>query len=239
MLRRWLPIWIAALIFGSAIGVPLYLVGSQFHPSISGDPREDEDGGANRSTEEKTDDRVAKYTLWLAILTGVLTTATIGLMTVTVFQLRLGRQDFISTHRPRLRVRKVTLRRPLTEGFPLEVQYEIANVGGSEATILLAAVSIEITKKPQHPQQLGSGRYVPEDNRTIAAGGHLLPCFKTTLIYQNETQSAREYMIIRGVVHYEDGNGIKRHTAFERVNDAGSYRFFKGDNPSEDYEYED
>jgi hypothetical protein len=66
---------------------------------------------------ETTDDRLAQYTLWLAIFTGVLSVSTIGLWFVTwrggirqsadmQATIALARDEFNATHRPKLIVRR-------------------------------------------------------------------------------------------------------------------------------------
>jgi hypothetical protein len=81
VLRRYLPLWIGIAIFGLAIGLPLGWGFSRFHSAQVA--TQNSTGAANRISDlEKADDRIARYTWWLAILTGVLGVATAGTLAV-------------------------------------------------------------------------------------------------------------------------------------------------------------
>ncbi len=154
------------------------------------------------------------------------------------------RREFVSTHRPKLRVRKVILH-PLAINEPIKIQCEIANVGDTEAMFLRAEISIVVEKSPSHglyptmPEApyMGAGSYA--EPRTIRAGGHLLVAFTTSLSYLAEPRFARKGMTIRGAVRYKDAHGVERQTEFERVNVRGTNRFAREDMPDPDYEFED
>jgi len=83
MLTRLIPVWIAALIFGAAIGGPIYLVGSQFHPPLPTQKQEGVQTGESPANaeccqtphpesfgERLANDPVAFFTMLLATITG-------------------------------------------------------------------------------------------------------------------------------------------------------------------------
>jgi hypothetical protein len=126
------------------------LARSRLHPSTiasSGAPNEQ---SIQNDPKELVDERIATYTLWLALLTGVLSIATIGLMGTTVFQLRLARREFNATHRPELVVREVTL---VTDPASKEdaIAYVLVNRGRNTCTVTGSAFEL----RSSHP---GTGR---------------------------------------------------------------------------------
>jgi hypothetical protein len=64
-------------------------------------------------------DPVAYFTIWLVAFTGILAVSTIvlwwstrGLLRVTSESVKLARDEFLSTHRPKIRIQAVFLRAP-------------------------------------------------------------------------------------------------------------------------------
>jgi len=77
--------------------------------------------------------------VWVAAFTGVLAFSTIGLWFVTwiaanaaLRQATLSREEFISTHRPRLIVRQFQLVPPIPNQV-VKIKFSIINIGGTEA----------------------------------------------------------------------------------------------------------
>jgi hypothetical protein len=201
--------------------------------------------------ERTWEDPVAFHTFILSIFTGVLGVATLTTLAVAIFQLAHSRREFTSAYRPKLRVRKVTVH-PLVVEMPVKAQYEVANVGGTDATLMWATVSVEIPREVPaemfptmvHGEHLGTANYPPK-RRVLKAGERfLVPFDGTSLTYLAQGRFSPHTMIIRGEVFYKDANDVERHTAFERVYRAESsgtsvHRFGKPDKPDPDYEYED
>jgi hypothetical protein len=121
------------------------------------------------SQSESIDDRLAKYTLWVAIFTGVLAVSTIGLWVATIglyfagkSQLKLARDEFISSHRPKLRLKHIWVSSPdgqtfvgeLQTGMPLTVRLDIVNIGNTTATInIINFITLIIPSQERLPQR--------------------------------------------------------------------------------------
>jgi hypothetical protein len=84
---------------------------------------------------------LSNYTLWLVIATGVL--AVIGIFQSCAIwkQIKLAREEFISTHRPRLIVRNISLD---SKEEKTDIIYSVVNAGGSEATVIQSLISVEV-----------------------------------------------------------------------------------------------
>ena len=103
---------------------------------------------STRTTDPE--EALAHYTLLLAIFTCILAVATIGLGVATLGlyrsarrQLKLAREGFTSTHRPKLRLKHIWFASEdgqkfvgrIESGKPITVRLDIVNVGSTEAFI--------------------------------------------------------------------------------------------------------
>src|SRR5262249_25348695 len=113
------------------------------------------------TTEENENAKLTLYTYWLTFFTAVLALATIGLGGATIglyfagerqlklaketsdrqaaqiqSQIGLAREDFLSTHRPKLRFKHVWLLSEFKEGVPTVGQVTCINSGPSDAVIV-------------------------------------------------------------------------------------------------------
>src|ERR1700704_2601626 len=115
LMRIFIPWLVLAALLGAAVGGTV--VDWSFQPSAQ--PYETQkttksaphhpSGETNEIVEtERPDDKIARYTLWLAGLTGVLSVATLGGLAISGHQTNLSRQEFLATHRPELLMRDVT-----------------------------------------------------------------------------------------------------------------------------------
>jgi hypothetical protein len=89
---------------------------------------------------EKPEDALARYTWWLTAFTGVLAIATIGLGAATIWlclagerQFKLARDEFRSTHRPKIRVKHFYLVSDIWQDEPIIVNITFVNHGTAEA----------------------------------------------------------------------------------------------------------
>jgi hypothetical protein len=196
---------------------------------------------------ETVDERLARYTGWLAVLTAGLVAAS-----VTQFYFlnraektsqalaRLAREEFVATHRPRVIVR--FLQGPFHDDDGHEFYWlTLANVGETAATITdigadLARRNIEsgiwripgldASPKPVSPIILESGQ---RHTVTITANG---PVSDIDLL--GDATGTFELCAV-GCVRYEDGNRRTRETAFFRTNRGGE-GFEASKNKEEEYE---
>ncbi len=202
----------------------------------------------SNTPEERPEEAIARYNKFLAWFTGILATATIGLGIGTIFQLRLARAEFISSHPPKLVVREI-LR--LSWGRPnVQLRYVVANVGGSDARIIESHIELqEIKAGSLRPLQPIEGAN-PVGHITLIPGSHIFREYNSTVsgLSLAVSQLVKEMPVphfgaerrgvyFRGFVVHRDKNGVRRRTSFCRMYDAESERFYALGDP--DYEYAD
>ncbi len=179
----------------------------------------------------------AAATVFIGIYTYVLARVTGRQARLTREAIDLARQEFISTHRPHLKVRFVKMASPMP-GAPLAISYEIVNVGQTNAEIVRNEKEI-IVHVPGaiEPIRFSGGGDL---NKPIPAGGRVLDSHSTGTPYRPEwnlTSPAGVYVVFRGTIEYRDANGVNRRTAFDTHRDPHELSFHPTDNP--DYQYED
>jgi hypothetical protein len=201
--------------------------------------------------------RVADFTGQLVTATEVLGGATLLLFVIGIVQARmlrqqikLGRDEFISTNRPR-----IVLREAYTDpipGEPIVVTYVLANLGGTKATLLRSQFCIECAdlKEPRRQVALDPGM-VPDLRADFESGAHGGANFAgtvnapvTTAILTN-TKDGSELVCVGpndtrvyffyGRVSYKDERGVERGMAFFRALAHGSYRFVPIGDPQLEY----
>jgi len=207
---------------------------------------------------------LARYTLWLAIFTAVLAISTIGLWFTAVWSGRkqfrqtqdsiaLTRDEFLSTHRPKIRVKHVVLSTPLWQGERLAVKVVLVNNGTTDAFIAEWGCKFIIQEKgrmlPALPEiarretpRITEGKLSPGISLELSdvSDGTVLTDDDNTGIRKRSCE-----LFCLGYVHYLDSVRRVRTTAFCRVlnfpqfpkthEDTGRFRVC----PDSDYEYED
>lgn len=191
----------------------------------------------------RAEDRIADYTAQLrdftellAVATGLLFAATTWLAWLTYRGVKLGRDEFVATHRPRMIVRFVQgpwttaydeTVQPLGSDFPRARAFiTVVNVGESNGTIFeyggamghyiagqWVPPGIDATAKPVTPIKLGSGqRHIFE---IISPEG----IYFETVAGLAKTGQLQGITILGGSIRYKDDAGIVRETAFWRTHD--------------------
>jgi len=205
-----------------------------------------------------TDERLAEYTLWLAILTGVLALSTIALWIVTwragirqshdmQASIALARQEFISTHRPKLVVRELLMLETEGTGDPgITVRYVIANIGAGNARIVESWVEVQFSRDRRlWPLQPTDGAN-PIGDTLIKPGSHVFREQGSTVSMLSLSAGRQilqsghhpvQTVFFRGFILYLDDNLVRRRTAFCRVWNWETNRFDVVNDP--DYEYAD
>jgi hypothetical protein len=199
------------------------------------------------SHADTADDRIARYTWWLAVLTG-------GLVLASSFQFyflnkaektsqalaKLAREEFIATHRPRLIVRFIQGPFYNDEGHEF-MWVTFANVGETTATI--TAIGGDLARrdastgnwrvpgidgglKPISPIILESG------DRHVVTFTAKAPISDTEIF--GDATGTYELCAVGGV-RYQDGNGRTRETAFFRTSNGGE-GFTASKNKEDEYE---
>jgi hypothetical protein len=185
----------------------------------------------------------ATATIAIAFFTETLWRATTQQGELTRESINLARAEFVSTHRPKIRVRKFVLRYS-TQGAPtVTVKYEIINIGNTKATTLLNDVTIRFspigTDKPiEVTQSVTLSKEMP-GGEWCEVALYFRPNITKEALVECLT-SPEDRIIVTGFSHYQDDNGITRRTGFYRIWDptnGGRLRHAKPIDP--DYEYED
>lgn len=173
----------------------------------------------------------ALATIIMAVFTGTL-------WLVTGKAVTLARQEFISTHRPRLRVRKLQIEAPEPDQ-PVVVTYELVNVGDTAA--IVSSISLFLRTIPNYSGQTAQEwqGIAPNDANAIQGGEAFFARHVTGFLCRNPVQSFDESLRIVAVIEYADGNGVMRHTAFRRICVRQGERFRYPDPIDPDTEYED
>jgi hypothetical protein len=210
------------------------------------------------------DQSIATYTGWLALFTLILAASTIGLWITAIVTSRkqtadmqstinLARDEFLSTHRPKIRVKHVVLNSGIWEGERISVKVVLVNSGATDAIISEWGIKFIIEEKGRMLPAL------PTIERLQAPGiaGGVLPSgisldipdvSDRTILNDSQNVAIRRgnsQLYCVGYIHYADGARRIRTTAFCRVltfpefptshQDTGRFRVFD----DSDYEYED
>lgn len=210
-----------------------------------------------------TDSLLVFFTLVLAIFTGLLYRSTEKLWTATEKSIDLARQEFISAHHPKLIVRRVSLHQNhrgnritgiehASAGVEYEVtgvEYIVANVGSTRATIIESNATIYVNELYPGIVNPGLGAMPPYDDDSQSIGvvafeaGESGPFVEHSevitadLLYDTRAESpvTPKRLYFLGYILYKDEIGTVRRTAFCRIYDHGSTRFFAIDDA--EYEY--
>ncbi len=166
----------------------------------------------------------------------------------------LAREEFISTHRPRLRVRNVIINRrvpngPLFEsGQHIAGELRIVNIGINRALIHDGHCSVFVTREglPLRPPFSEENVNLRPDKTTLLSGEHAIVQFRSDGPAPEHIQNAGGRIVrgwdvyILGWVTYFDDSRVVRTTGFCRKYKSdpfGEGRLRPVKNP--DYEYED
>lgn len=208
-----------------------------------------EQAGINKKLADETE-RLANetqtlgwYTGKLAIFTLLLFFAAVGQIWLFVWQLRLIRKgidltkdEFISTHRPRIILRDVC------KGQGGEILYMLVNSGGSKATIMESWIIAEVVP-PDQSRNLRS--YGHDDlGRLTFTGGEMkdltYPVPREIGLYtighsvpRIGEENWNSYFA--GAILYSDAAGNRRRSVFRRRWDHGRQGFYRTDDPDQEY----
>jgi hypothetical protein len=221
--------------------------------------KENSDADLVKYTEE-----LARFTKGLFIATVILGTATIGLLVAATFQARLTRKsislasaELISTHRPKLRIRRIILTgfferfdaEMISHGDDVNAEITIVNVGGTPANIVDSRYRIYFYQDRiplEIPYEDPPARLqLTDEKRILAVGQH--QTFEMTgkavlkdagegMRVMRQFASENWSMAIVGEITYRDDLGRNRITGFLRGWKREGY-FVPAENPA--YEYED
>jgi hypothetical protein len=161
----------------------------------------------------------------------------------------VANREFISSNRPKIIVRRVSLDILTTdEGESAQIQYIVSNVGNTDATVVESNATTQILKS-DYPEVGGSAIFpsvLPFSKQTDAIPNRSYAPGSTDAfiaVTDSDLSSARwgavrghATIIFFGYIIYEDGNGVVRRTQFCRAYDPETRRFTVAD---AEHEYAD
>jgi hypothetical protein len=171
---------------------------------------------------------------------------------ITQDSIKLARDEFNSTHRPRIILREA-ITGSLMEGGPISVHFHLANVGETTGRIIRSSVKVQIVPRDVPLLLLHGSVENQYDLGEIVLGpgqAILLKFAGETPQWDNNRFSQKSYQSTNGVVLYRDATihffgqfiyidqllGIWRRTAFRRQLIPERQRFYRiPDEPDLDY----
>jgi hypothetical protein len=178
-------------------------------------------------------------TIIIAAFTATLWGATRQQGSLTFESLKLARQEFSATHRPRIVVRFI--QGPFDDAIePQFVWVTVANVGASQATIV--AIGSDLARRRGRnnwlPPGVGAG-FRDVAPSVLESGDRLILKVKAQEITSALTIFAESVgnneLCVVGQIRYQDANGRKFEMAFLRVHD-GEGNFIPSENPEDEYQ---
>jgi hypothetical protein len=192
--------------------------------------------------ERATHDPIAFFTLILAVSTIGLWGATALLYRAGERQFRLAREEFLSTHRPKIRIKAVfVMNQFVNYEEQIVIRVVCVNAGATDATLVSYGII---------PMVIPNGTPLPPDLKipnipvqsAIPSGIAIsLQDYFYAITENEEVRMRREEanLYCLGYLHYLDGLGLSRLTSFcRRLVIEGSRGRFVATNDS-DYEYAD
>ncbi len=155
---------------------------------------------------------LSRYTLALFVATGVLGFVGLGTGILTYRQLRLARDEFVSSHRPEINIRFAI---PKGQGLglpPKSVEIGIVNRGTSAGTMTgcAAQLSFHPSDRVPHPAKVKRNDFIRP--RPFAVGS----TDSGTIERGNFTQPSQQNLYLSGWIVYEDNAKQPRTTYFCR-----------------------
>jgi hypothetical protein len=163
--------------------------------------------------------------------------------------IKLAREEFVSTHRPRIILREAIIGSVL-EGEPVSIHFHVANIGETKWTIIRSSVSVEVVSVDRlmlHPSvevkdDLGKIELGPGGAVLLKFQGET-PKWEAEKFKMKASQTTagvierRDFKILFcGQLVYLDQNGTPRRTAFRRELIPERQRFYRIPNePDLDY----
>jgi hypothetical protein len=179
------------------------------------------------------------FTIVLAAFTGRLWFSTEKLWSVTNKAVELANKEFISTHRPKFRIRRIfRMGAPLANN-PVDVLIEVANIGDTDGQIVEMGIDVYIPNRSFNaaPQPFTQQAVIPAGKQAnVQAKGGTILTLKDVADYQARSLTLR----LLGIINYIDGIGTIRTTSFCRGYDYKTGRFIKvpSNDPDVDLDYE-
>jgi hypothetical protein len=196
-------------------------------------------GGIIRPGLSLAETWTALATIAIAVFTYALKRATDRLWDANERQIRLAREEFISTNRPKLIVRQFILQPPVTNDA-LKIDFSIFNVGNTEATVRLFGAEVALWNG-RFWEAPGIDRNVrPFGPRVIRNGERvsvtIMSRFNLTATQLTAIQQGTFIICAVGEFTYSDALGTERRTGFRRNHDVTTDMFTTSTNPDQEYQ---
>ena len=178
-------------------------------------------------------------TIAIAIFTWTLWRSTHRLWEANLDQINLAREEFVSTHRPKLRVRQFALERPVA-GSPLLVRFAIINIGETTAHWRNTAAEVALWNGRFWEAPGISQVAQPSNNPPVRSGERIQATIHSRFDVTAEQISAIENGSLTvcavGEFAYADDLGTTRRTGFRRNYDVRTDVFAATANSEQEYE---
>lgn len=181
---------------------------------------------------------IAWFTVSLARATTGMLTATSEQSRLTKESIELANKEFIASHRPRLRVRRIKAH--LQDDDPLRISYVVVNVGETRAAMERHEVWLHVVPSGTDERPLQEKILVETLQLERGEFHPFITTEKTDIKYNTlwgiHPEGRGGTFQVRGIIEYNDDNGVMRRTAFLRTYDPKLGRFRPSDDPEEEYE---
>lgn len=181
-------------------------------------------------------DPVAYYTAWLTAFTLVLAAVGIVQSLLTNQQIKLARNEFLASHRPKIRVRSVGYDEKLTDAEYLVLKFTCVNIGDSPCEIIEVRYGLHAAIKPGEPTQKEKLKNIPL-HAPVTLGPGEPTAFSTHLMKGDEITNLTFEFDFFGYVAYVDQLGIRRFMGFWRRHDVTEDNWTAPEHPDFNYEY--
>ena len=179
-------------------------------------------------------------TIAIAAFTGTLWWSTHKLWKAGERQFKLTRDEFISTHRPKLIVRQFVLDRPMPNQV-VKINFSIINVGDTEATWRYIAAEVALWNG-RYWEAPGIDHVVKPISKPPIKNGQRISAtiqsrFSITAAQIRAVEQNELIICAVGELTYADVLGTQRRTGFRRNYDCSTDMFTAS--PYSDHEYQD
>jgi hypothetical protein len=189
---------------------------------------------------------IALFTIVLVIVGYVQARLVRRTVDLTRQELALARDEFLATHRPKIKIKHVWLTSPLQHTNPIIIKVVCVNAGTSSAILTEFAWGVLVRTKEHFLPVNYEWKNKAVINRPELNSGinYHLPGITYTLSKDQlaAISSGHSKLYCIGYIHYADRLGNVRTTAFCRELQlgilAGSYRFIVPKDADPDYEYD-
>jgi hypothetical protein len=181
----------------------------------------------------------ALATIAIAAFTYALKRATDRLWDANERQIRLAREEFISTNRPKLIVRQFVLQPPVVNDV-LKVDFSIFNVGNTEATVRLLAAEVALWNGRFWEAPGIDPNVRPFGPRVVRNGERIsvtiMSRFNLTATQLTAIRQGTFIICAVGEFTYTDALDTKRRSGFRRNHDVATDTFTTSTNPDQEYQ---